>query len=70
MVKEHFSFNPLAGLLEPINSIGKGFLQILDIIVKLMEIFVKAIKKSAYSLRYIRTFLNFLEGKRTSLITF
>ena len=44
MVKEHFSFNPLAGLLEPISAIGKGFLQIVDVIVKLMELFVKIIK--------------------------
>jgi hypothetical protein len=43
MVKEHFGLDVFQDLLDPIISIGKGFLQILDVIVKLADILVKAI---------------------------
>lgn len=44
MVKEHFSLDAFQGLLEPIISIGKGFVQIFDIIVILIELLVNAIQ--------------------------
>ena len=44
MVKEHFALDPFKVFLDPIKAIGKGFIQIFDIIVKLADILIKALE--------------------------